>query len=300
MVKLVSSRTARLYAPGGYRELLEGINGFIYVLGAVLILAGLIFQLPSHENSKLGLILALTGSILIFLVNLHDLYAHLAGVDFKLELLKVDPQYILVEIAVPVVTALGSFLVFLGLLFLLLTAKGRYSHHTRNTLAVHGLRMLIAGPALWLLASIHNIFQLYERASLGVQAYERGVTVCFVIASTLLLCGGVIGLPYWPKTVERRLQSNATWFAILGAALLVLGGIVNLMRISTLQRLEREGPGHGGEFLRGGAQESLNRMRGESGEPFLEGSAKHREDVEGGEGRSLYKDVVAGSPERLY
>jgi hypothetical protein len=39
----------------------------------------------------------------------------------------------------------------------------------RHSLAMHGLNLLIAGPALWCLGSVQNICQFYERASGHVQ-----------------------------------------------------------------------------------------------------------------------------------
>lgn len=51
-------------------------------------------------------------------VNVHDLFAHLAGIDYRLWFLGFDPQLALVEVFVPVVQAVGALLSFLGIMFL--------------------------------------------------------------------------------------------------------------------------------------------------------------------------------------
>ena len=70
------------------------------------------------KEPKSGLVLLLIGLALIVMVNVHDLVAHLAGVDYRLQMMGFDPQLALVEVAVPVVQILGSLLFFLGILFL--------------------------------------------------------------------------------------------------------------------------------------------------------------------------------------
>ncbi|KAH7839759.1 hypothetical protein Vadar_008362 [Vaccinium darrowii] len=60
--------------------------------------------------AKLGLVLLLVALALILVVNVHDLFAHLAGIDYRL--------WALVEVLVPVVQAVGALLSFLGVLLL--------------------------------------------------------------------------------------------------------------------------------------------------------------------------------------
>jgi len=62
----------------------------------------------------------------------------------------------------------------------------------RHGLARHGLNLLIAGPALWCLGSVHNICQVYERASGHVQLLQKGVQVPLLLGSTLFLVAGVV------------------------------------------------------------------------------------------------------------
>ena len=57
------------------------------------------------------------------MVNVHDLVAHMAGIDYRLGLMEFDLQLGLVEFSVPFVQALGSILPFLGILFLLLQVR---------------------------------------------------------------------------------------------------------------------------------------------------------------------------------
>ncbi|KAG6745629.1 hypothetical protein POTOM_050127 [Populus tomentosa] len=79
-------------------------------------------------------------------VNLHDLVAHLAGIDYRFPLMRFDTQLALVEFAVPVVQASGALLSFLGILFLFIQEYKGYGHFKFER---HALNLLIAGPALW-------------------------------------------------------------------------------------------------------------------------------------------------------
>ncbi|CAA0835298.1 Unknown protein, partial [Striga hermonthica] len=54
------------------------------------------------------------------------------------------------------------------------------------------LSMLIAGPALWLLGSIHNSCQVYERAGGHVQVLQQSVLIPFLMSSLLFLVGSVL------------------------------------------------------------------------------------------------------------
>lgn len=52
--------------------------------------------------------------------------------------------------------------------------------------------MLIAGPVLWLLGSIHNSCQIYERADAHVQILQESVLIPFLTASFLFLVGAIL------------------------------------------------------------------------------------------------------------
>lgn len=119
MVKLVSARDFRAYGPRAARSRAEYINAGLYLFATVLLLAGFVAQLS--REAKSGLALILLAAALIMIVNLHDLFAHLAGIDFRLPLLvQYDAQLLFVEFAVPILQAIGSLLLMLGALFLLI------------------------------------------------------------------------------------------------------------------------------------------------------------------------------------
>lgn len=56
----------------------------------------------------------------------------------------------------------------------------------------HALNMLIAGPALWLLGSIHNACQIYERADGHVQVLQQSVHTPFLMGSLLFMIGAIL------------------------------------------------------------------------------------------------------------
>lgn len=116
MVKLASARESRMYGPRLARNRAEYINAGLYVFATILLLSGFAAQL-SYEY-KSGLVLLMIGFFIVMVVNLHDLLAHLAGIDYRLPLLELDMQLSLVEFAVPVVYAIGTLLFFLATLFL--------------------------------------------------------------------------------------------------------------------------------------------------------------------------------------
>jgi hypothetical protein len=119
MVKLVSVRRTRLYGPSAWRDLWEYINAFVYLVATIVLLVGCILLLPGRSSAKLGLILVLVALALLVVVNLHDLIAQLAGFDFRLPLLSLDPQLALIEILAPLLQVLGSILFFIGTILLL-------------------------------------------------------------------------------------------------------------------------------------------------------------------------------------
>ncbi len=119
MVKLVSVRRTRLYGPAAWRDLWEYINAFVYLVATIVLLVGCILLLPGRSSAKLALILVLVALALLVIVNLHDLIAQLAGFDFRLPLLSLDPQLALIEILAPLLQVLGSILFFIGTILLL-------------------------------------------------------------------------------------------------------------------------------------------------------------------------------------
>lgn len=56
------------------------------------------------------------------------------------------------------------------------------------------MNMLIAGPVLWLLGSIHNSCQIYERSDGHIQILQQSVHIPFLIASVLFTMGAVLNI----------------------------------------------------------------------------------------------------------
>ena len=92
------------------------MNAGLCVFAAIVLVGGFVAELSKEPKS--GLVLLLIGLLLIMVVNLHDLVAHLAGIDYRFPLMGFDTQLALVVFAVPVVQASGALLSFFGILFL--------------------------------------------------------------------------------------------------------------------------------------------------------------------------------------
>ncbi|KAJ7520685.1 hypothetical protein O6H91_19G017300 [Diphasiastrum complanatum] len=263
MVKLASVRTCRQYGPQGSRDQWENINAFVYLLATVLLLLGCAMQLPGYNN-KMGLVVILISLILVVAVNLHDLYAQLAGISYRLDFLSLDPQLAFIEVAAPLVQTIGGIIFFFGVLLLFRTTPGRSTWHKQiDSVEITAFRLIVLGPALWLLGSIHNAFQVYKKADFRVQAFQKAVTIPFIIGSTLLLSSAIVALETWPLESLTQAQATAAWLAIGGSAFLVLAAIMNVLRVTHLQEAERTGAEL--EPLRGGAHERLLHIR----QPFL-------------------------------
>ncbi|KAA8533640.1 hypothetical protein F0562_030926 [Nyssa sinensis] len=204
MVKLASARESRMYGSRLARKRSEYINAGLYVFATVVLGCGFAAQFSNEPKS--GLVLLLISLALIIVVNIHDLIAHLAGIDYRLPLMEFDTQLALVEFAVPVVQALGALLSFLGILFLLIQAEKGYGYYKFEK---HALNMLIAGPALWVLGSIHNSCQIYERADGHVQILQESVHIPFLMGSLLFLVGAIIN-----SREQTRIDSS--WHGVIG------------------------------------------------------------------------------------
>lgn len=116
MVKLASARESRTYGPRLARNRAEYTNAGLYLFATVVLVCGFASEFSWEPRS--GLVLMLIAMALIILVNAHDLFAHLTGIDYRFPLMGFDTQLALVEFSVPVVQFLGSLLFFLGILFL--------------------------------------------------------------------------------------------------------------------------------------------------------------------------------------
>ncbi|CAK9857530.1 unnamed protein product [Sphagnum jensenii] len=278
MVKLVSVRRTRLYGPAAWRDWWEYINAFVYLVATIVLLVGCILLLPGRSSAKLGLILVLVALALLVIVNLHDLIAQLAGFDFRLPLLSLDPQLALIEILAPLLQVLGSILFFIGTILLLEQAEN---------LTNHAFRLIIGGSGLWMFGSILNVSQVYERVDMRVQFMQKMVSIPFLMSSTLFLVGGILGagnFPYPPAVIKAR--ATAVWIAITASSLLVLAAILNTKRVIELHQLAAAGGLL--EPLRGGAQERLDLEREE--EETSRDRQKYTANVE--EGSSYKAGVV--------
>jgi hypothetical protein len=124
-----------MYGPRLARNRLEYINAGLYLFATLVLLGGFVAQFSNEPKS--GLVLLLIALALIILVNVHDLVAHLAGIDCRLQLMELDLQLALVEFAVPVVQTLGSILFFLGILFLFIQVRSVFNESSFFFFFVH-------------------------------------------------------------------------------------------------------------------------------------------------------------------
>ncbi|KAF3680978.1 putative pentatricopeptide repeat-containing protein-like [Capsicum annuum] len=293
MVKLASAREIRMYGPRLNRNRFEYINAGVYMFAAILLVGGFAAQFSKEQLS--GLVLLFIGLAVIMVVNVHDLLAHLAGIDYRFLLLGFDPQLALVEFAVPVVHSLGTLLYFLGILFLFTQAEKGHDNFKVEKQAVN---LLIAGPALWLIGSIHNSCQIYERADGHVQILQQSVNIPFLLGSLLFLVGAILN---WQKQSGyvhhglKLLSDDWKWFGVFGSLLLLIGGLMNVVKVFKMQQMS----GLRLEKLRGGAQDRLMQER-EGQMPLIIEEQRRRRNLpeEGTTSTTVaptpYKDVLVG------
>ncbi|XP_030934782.1 LOW QUALITY PROTEIN: uncharacterized protein LOC115960166 [Quercus lobata] len=253
MVKLSSARESRMYGPPLARNRLEYINAGLYLFATLVLLGGFEAQLSSEPKS--GLVILLIALALIILVHVHDLVAHVSGIDCRLQLMELDLQLALVEFAVPVVQMLGSILFFLGDSFPFYSVQEEKGYDYFK-LQKHGLNMLIAGPVLWVLGSIHNSCQIYERAGGHVQILQHSVHIPFLMGSLLFMVGAILnsheqaGLAHYGLELLGR---TWIWLGIFGSLLFFIGGLANVIKVFKMEQID----GLRMEKLRGGAHDRL-------------------------------------------
>ncbi|KAJ9539615.1 hypothetical protein OSB04_026121 [Centaurea solstitialis] len=272
MVKLATAREIRMYGPRRIRERSEYTNAGLYVFSTIVLLCGFIALLS--KEAKSGLVVLLVGLGLIIVVNLHDLLAHLAGIRYQMRLMELDTQLMLVEVAVPVVQAVGGFLFFVGILLLVLQADRGCGY---DRIEVHALNLLIAGNSLWLLGSIHNSCQIYEHTDAHIQILQQSVHLPFLVASLLFLAGAILNFRQENGQHHHGLHlltHSWVWIGIVASSLLVIGGFTNVIKVIKMLQMD----GTRLEKLRGGAQEWLIEDLERKGEtPFLiEGQRRKR------------------------
>ncbi|KAL8550755.1 hypothetical protein ACS0TY_000006 [Phlomoides rotata] len=261
MVKLASARENRMYGPRVGRNRSEYMNAGVYVLATILVTGGFAAQLSSEPIS--GLVLLLIGFGIIMIVNVHDLVAHLAGIDFSVALMELDVQLALVEFAVPLLYLIGTLLFFLATLFIFIQADKGYVE-----LKLEGvvLSMLIGGPVLWVGGSIHNSCQIYERGDGHLQILQHAVVIPFLVASWLFLVAAIFNAQdhhHPPGSAHHSLDlmgERMIWLGIVGSVILFIGGLANVVKVFKMQQMIN-GTGTRLEKLRGGAQERLLQIR---------------------------------------
>lgn len=291
MVKLASVRETRAYGPEGSKDVWEAVNAFGYLIAALLLTAGSVLLLPGY-NAAAGLWLILVGLVFVLFVNLHDLYANLAAIGFDFSLIALDWQLALIEIAAPIAQAIGAIVYFVGAFLLLRIVRGDYSESTAHSVSTHVYRLLIAAPAFWLLGSIHNSFQVYANTDLEVQAYQRAVTLPFVIGSLLLLLSGIVTILSWPAAAFHTAKMLSSTLAVAATALLLVAAVVNAIRVIKMHHAQQSG-GHL-EKLRGGAQETVVGRREEARVYAPVPKDDHYTEIESGQGqrKNPYKENV--------
>ncbi|KAF3320088.1 hypothetical protein FCM35_KLT22313 [Carex littledalei] len=285
MVKLATARDFRIYGPAGASDKWEYINAGLFLFSAILLIGGSLAQFSSTPlHVKSGLALLLIGLIIISLVNVHDWIAHLAGIDWRVGLAEYDQQLALVEIALPMVNVFGSTLFFVAILFFEMEMNSGYKYKLEK----HGLNLLIAGSVLWLVGSIGNICQVYDRANWHIQILQKCVQVPLLMGSFLFMIGSIVN---WiakynvPEHSSKKSDKNWAWFGLFGSILFFIGGLVNLVKVFKMQRMDRSEL----ERLRGGAHERLAKER-EGQVPLLGEHGTGRNPI-----KKPYKDVLVES-----
>ncbi|KAF2932346.1 uncharacterized protein [Oryza sativa Japonica Group] len=251
MVKLATAREARMYGPALAVRRWEYINAGAYVFAALLLAVALAALSAGGGGgggaSRAALAVAAVALALVAAVNAHDLAAHLAGVDCRVGLVRYDAQLGLVELLVPALHVAGCVLAVVAMAFLL--SQGERETHAANT--------LLAAALVWLLGSILNSCQVYERADGRAQLLQSSVQVPMLLGSLLFLVGAVVNRRRRPEPPVLVGRSWAWTMCVLGSVLWLVAAVFNMGKVfvmhqSDAPRLEK---------LRGGAQERLSRDR---------------------------------------
>ncbi|MFS8013708.1 hypothetical protein Hanom_Chr14g01336331 [Helianthus anomalus] len=252
MVKLATARESRVYGSRRSRERWEYTNAGVYVFSTIVFLCGFVAQLS--REAKSGLVVLLIGLGLIVVVNIHDLVAHLAAINYRFRLMELDSQLLFVEVAVPALQALGALLFFMALLLLVLQVDRGFGY---DKIEAHVVNLLIAGTSLWVVGSIHNSCQIYERANASLQILQHAVQIPFLMASFLFLAGAIVNfLEQLGHTHHglNLLSYRWVWTGIIGSLLLIIGGLANVVKVVKMLQMEGEIKL---EIFRGGAQDQL-------------------------------------------
>ena len=213
MVKLASARESRLYGPHSVENRWEYINAGLHVFAAALLTAGFSAELPGRSNDEVDLAVILVALALLAVVNAHDLVAHMAGIDYQFGLFGYDLSWGSSSSPSPCFRCSDPLSPSLGFFFSSFRLNGdRPSSSISCMLATiptdiyicmqeekgfdykmekDAVNMLIAGPLLWVIGSIHNACQIYERADGDTQILQSGVYVPFLMGSLLFFVAGI-------------------------------------------------------------------------------------------------------------
>ncbi|KAF3782581.1 hypothetical protein EJ110_NYTH33898 [Nymphaea thermarum] len=201
-------------------------SAFLLVAGFGALLAG---------GGVAGLYMILVALTLMAAVNVHDLVAHLISLDFRLPLMGLDVQFLTVELASPLVQ-------FVGCHFAMTEENSHFlmQIEKKRKLEKHASTLLIAGPALWLVGSIQNACQVYERADGLLQVLQKGVYLPFLMGSQLLLVAGILNrqIPSHSAHDPSLLGRTWAWLGLSGSLLYFIGGLANVRKVFKMQRLD--------------------------------------------------------------
>jgi len=93
-----------------------------------------------------------------------------------------------------------------------------------DKLETHALNMLIAGPVFWMLGSIHNSCQIYERADGHVQVLQESVHLPFLTGSLLFLVAGILNsreLSGWSRSHHHGLLLLVSAYNYIGVLAII-------------------------------------------------------------------------------
>jgi len=79
--------------------------------------------------------------------------------------------------------------------------------------------MLVAGPVLWVIGSIHNSCQIYERADGHVQILQQSVCIPFFIGSLSFMLSAILNHQEKSKDIHHGLHLLVSGLHILNSAL---------------------------------------------------------------------------------
>lgn len=70
----------------------------------------------------------------------------------------------------------------------------------------HALNMLLAGPVLWVIGSIHNSCQIYERADGHVQILQQCVYIPFLMGSLSFMLTSILNYHEQSKEIHHGIH----------------------------------------------------------------------------------------------